>query len=318
MLKRLGILAAILLALCLVIAYFFSHSWAPAGKAPLAKIGNSIDVIDISGPTGRIALRKNGSAWVMTSPVDDLADPEACGELIKSLSGLTVGESVAENPASYSEYDIQDASATRVTLSAGKPSKTVFDAYFGKTAIGFNSIYLRWPRQKPVYLAEGLSRYMVSKTASDYRDREVFSVPQDSAATVSVNLGRALYTVEKSSSGWAFKVSKRTPQEASDLVDDLYSLRIANFPPLQTPKSEMGFPRPLISVDLSGGGKKEVLVVGHPVKPAMKKQPPAYDYAQVSGRDSAFYLNVYDVNALLRRLAAPKPARHRAAKKNRG
>ena len=307
--KRLGILAAIFLALCLAIAYFFSHSWTPAGKAPLAKIGNSINVIDVSGPAGRITLRKNGSAWVMTSPVDDLADAEACGELIKSLSGLTVGESVAENPASYPQYDIEDDSATRVTLSAGNPPKTVFDAYFGKTAIGFNSIYLRWPHQKPVYLAEGLSRYMVSKTASDYRDREVFSVPQDSAAAVSVSLGRALYAVEKSSSGWAFKASKRTPQEASALVDDLYSLRIANFPSPQTLKSKMGFSRPLISVDLSGGGEKEVLVIGHPVKPAMKKQPPAYDYAEVSGRDSAFYLNIYDVNALLHRLAGPKLAK---------
>ncbi|MDE1976514.1 MAG: DUF4340 domain-containing protein [Elusimicrobia bacterium] len=315
MFKRLGVLAAILIALCLAIFYFFAHAWAPRGKVPLAEIGETVDAIDISGPSGPIALRKTAGAWTMTAPVQDRADSEACRELIKSLSGLAVGDAVAENPASYPEYDIQEASATRVSLSAGSPPKKIFDAYFGKTAIGFNSIYLRWPDKKPVYLAEGLSRYMATKTASDYRDREVFSVPQDSAAAITVNLGRRVYAVEKSSSGWIFKSPKRAAQEASNLVDDLYSLRIAGFPPATEPAARMGFSRPLLSVEVSGAGEKEALVVGRPVKPTMKKQPPAYDYAKASGRASPFYLNVYDVNALLHRLVPPART---AAKKPRG
>ncbi len=312
MLKRLGVLTGILIALCLAIAYFFAHSWAPRGKEPLAKIGGTITAIDISEPSGTISLRKTAGVWTMTNPVEDRADSGSCRELIKSLSGLTVGEAVAENPASYPEYDIEDASATRVSLSAGNPPKKIFDAYFGKTAIGFNSIYLRWPDKKPVYLAEGLSRYMVTKTASDYRDREVFAVPQDSAAAITVILGRRVYAVEKSSSGWIFKSPKRTAQEASDLVDDLYSLRIADFPPATEPAARMGFSRPILSVEVSGGGEKEALIIGRPVKPTMKKQPPAYDYAKVSGRASPFYLNVYDVNALLHRLVPLARPKHRA------
>ncbi|MHB2027159.1 MAG: DUF4340 domain-containing protein [Elusimicrobiota bacterium] len=305
MVKRFSVLGAVLLALCLLIIFFLNRNLAAPQSHPLSKIKrDAITGIDIQGPQGHIVIQKSGGVWRMISPVQDLADASACAELLKNLSGMSVGSEVSRDPESYDDYEIGKSSAVRVALSGGNPSKTVFDAYFGKTAMGFDSIYLRWADRKPVYLAEGVSRYLSAKTSDDYRSRLVFSLAPDKTREVRIRIGAREYDIAKSSAGWVFEKPKASAQKASSIADDLFSLRAAGFPPENKPSPKMGFLRPLLTAAIIGeNGGRETIAVGRAQRVG-KNQKPFDDYAQISGRTAPILLAVYDVNALLRALVS--------------
>ncbi len=108
----------------------------------------------------------------------------------------------------WSDFDITDSLAIRVTLSSGK--KNVADIYFGKFSYtqppqgqmqmqqqGKMTTFVRSAKDDRVYAVEGFLRMNYQKDVNSYRNKNLVSVNRDDIARLSFNYPDYSFNVER-------------------------------------------------------------------------------------------------------------------------
>ena len=246
------------------------------------------------GAEAPVVLEARDGAWLLTEPLADEAEGGAVRELVSALSDMTLGSKVSREPASYPDYDLHEASATRVRLHGAAGAAPLLDAYFGRPAFGGDSLYFRRAGEKPVQLASGLSRHMLERGADSWREHALSPIGQDAAETVSLTARGRTYRLQRSSAGWSSDAL--APQAVETAVALLFNLRAAAFAP--DAERATGLDAPALKAEVATPLRKATLRVGR-ARPAKKGSAPAYRYARTDGRRAVLLVPSYDADALL-------------------
>jgi hypothetical protein len=255
-----------------------------------------------------IVLERRAGTWRMLAPVQDEADSSLLDELVESLGKLTLGSQVSGEPAAYGDYDLTEASATRLKLYTRVSAAPLFDGYFGKEAMGGETLYLRLPREKPVYLATGLDGYALRRKAQEWRERDLVSIKADMLETLKVRAGKTSFELKKSSAGWAASGASLPADKGEHLVRYLCDARVSEFVERALPDKEAGLDPPLVSVEARSASRAARWRLGK-ARPEPKGQKTLYHYARAENREGLFLVSIYDAQAILRSL--PKDSARR-------
>lgn len=298
--RKVLLLACVLAALTAGAWLAFSRSDRVERSEPLKalKEGEIVKLLIDRGET-HIALEKDSGLWRLTAPVADLADPGAVSDILTGLVSLSLGSEVSQDSASYPAYALNESSATHVRLLTGGAAP-VFDAYFGKEALGYDSLYIRMAGEKPVYIAAGLGAYRLNRSPDDYRERSLIGIDKALLQSVKLAAGKKTFDLSRSTGSWTERSGALKPEALASLAAKVAALRAASF----APKAPAGaFDKPFLVIEAAGTLKKARVVVGA-AKPEEKKNPPLYRFAKADGRDSAFLVSISDLDELLREAGA--------------
>lgn len=167
--RRLALLAAACLALGGVAALLVWRAQRLPALRPLEGL-RPVDIARIElGFDGReLALARAGAGWRLVRPSTGTADAVECDGLAGALLGLTLGLPVSGAPASYEPYELNESSAARVRVFVAGEASPRLDGYLGKEALGFDALYFRFYRERPVYIASGVSGYLVRRDPAEF------------------------------------------------------------------------------------------------------------------------------------------------------
>lgn len=248
-----------------------------------------------------IVLERRAGAWKMLAPVQDEADSSLLDELVESLGKLTLGSQVSSEPASYADYDLTEASATRLRLHTRASAAPLFDGYFGKETLGEETLYLRLPREKPVYLATGLDGHALRRKAQEWRERALVSIKADLLESLKVRTEKISFEIKKSSAGWTASGASLPADKVGHMVRYLCDARVSEFSQRALPDKEAGLDPPLVSIEARSASRAARWRLGK-ARPEPKGQKPLYHYARAEGREGLFLVSVYDAQAIMRTL----------------
>lgn len=293
---KLIILACLLGTLLAVSGWLLVLSQKVTRTQPFASI-NALAArrLLIDGPSQKIVLEKKEDAWRLTAPVSDLADPEPVEDIIAGLRGLTVGLEMSRDASSYSDFEITESSATRVRLFAGESAASAVDVYFGKEALGYDSLYMRSARDQAVHLTTGLGSYRLRRSADELRQRRLIILDKDAWQKIRLTGTRTLELL-KSSSSWS-AAGRSVTHNWEALLNRLAGLRAAEFASGSETPAATGLEKPSLTVEMSSALRAERLIIGK--ARAEKKGPALYHYARVEGRP-AVLIGSADADALIR------------------
>ncbi|MBI5623023.1 MAG: DUF4340 domain-containing protein [Elusimicrobia bacterium] len=297
-LRKLAILAAVLAGLCLAAVTLFWFSSRDTSDAPLAKAkAENVSKLQFDRAGVSTVLEREGDSWRLTSPVRDIADPNPVGDVVNALLGLRIGSEVSSEPSSYAEYAVDDASATRVRLYTSESAAPVFDGFFGRKALGYDSLYLRLSSRKPVHLASGVAPYQLDRHPDEFRERGLTRVDRATLESVSLRFDSRTLEIAKSSTGFVVSGAEASPDKVETAVDRILGLRAGDFSDAPTKPSETGLDKPAIEISVRGSARTTRLLVGRS-KPGPKGAPSPYRYTQVEGRPALLLVSGADLQSI--------------------
>jgi hypothetical protein len=152
---------------------------------PEIKGSEELDKISIiNGDKPEVVLEKQNDKWMLTKPVHALANQQSVKSLIDNLKELKAKDVIAlsADDALKKDYNLDAAHALHLVAYKGADKK--LDEYFGKSGSRGQMVMVEG---KPgVYAASGYSSYLYAKTASDWRDKEIFKFDDANASSVTV------------------------------------------------------------------------------------------------------------------------------------
>lgn len=296
--KKLGALALGFAGLTALAAFLqWNSGKGPASTQPLGGLtAAKVVKLQVERRGEILTVEKSGGEWRLTAPGSDLADSNPVNDLVNGLLQLSLGSSVASDPASYPTYDLNDSSATRVRLYAEGSAAPDFDGYFGKRAIGYDSMYFRKAGERPVLIASGLPAYQFDRAPDDFRERALTRIDRDSLSAAKVTAGGKTLEIRKSSAAWTAPGSTLAAEKLEPIVTALLNLRIARFPAAGLDPKTCGFEKPYLSAELTGATGASSFKLGKPTDPKAKK--PDRRWVQVRGREAVGEVSATDAEAL--------------------
>ena len=188
---------------------------------------STVTKLDIQRPGKAVTLENVGGTWMVTSPVRYKANLSSVTALISSLSKFKVGTLVSSNPDKQSTFQVDSASATRLTATdrSGKSLALLV----GKTGPSYSEVYFRVPTSNDVYVGDGLSPWTLNLDVKDWRDRTIFSVPQDSIKGLDIAYKNNVHVYRKAGPTWFAGSDTIPPATITNPLATLANLQAENF-----------------------------------------------------------------------------------------
>lgn len=276
-----AVLTAILAAL-IAAAVIVHRSRQPrvAAESPLASMSTEQIVrigVTVNGST--TTLRVVDGQWRIASPFEDRADAERVARLLSALKDFRIGSVLSENPERHANYDLNQASATRLQVFVKGSEAPVIDYLVGKAAADIESSFIRLPGSAEVRTAEGLSTYLLPRNPEDFRSTRVVGFSPESISGLSAS-GAAEMVIEGSTGTWINGKTKRIlpPEVQRSIRAAVRAWRASSFT-VSDPAGQ-GFAKPHLIVDFRRGEETATVTVGGFVP----DRSPAARYIRTSDR----------------------------------
>ncbi|GIX43752.1 MAG: hypothetical protein KatS3mg130_0160 [Candidatus Sumerlaea sp.] len=157
----------------------------------------TVERIEIKVPEASlVTLTKRDAVWYTNVEKGHKADPNLVSNLFATLEKEIEGEVVSENPENYSEYNVDETSATRVKVF-GKDNKVLADLYVGKAGSTYFTTFVRRAGEKEVLNANASLTYVFNKPEG-WRDKNIFNLNIDDIVEVRGELTSGALLVKKS------------------------------------------------------------------------------------------------------------------------
>lgn len=298
--STLAVLIGVLLVLA-GIAVLIVRSGQPTKSAETALskvIPGDFTQIGITVNSSTTTLKLVDGVWRIIAPFDDRANVELVDEMISTLRDTRLGSTLSENPAKFSEYEIADASATRVQVYIRNQPTAALDVWVGKEAPNRLGSYVRAPGSNEVKIAEGLQKDMLVTNPEALRSPRVYADEANDASGVTA-AGAAEVTIEKSTTGWVNTKNKRMvpPDVSEQLSNALQSWRAGKF---STASPVPGFDTPYLTLEITAHKEKFTIIVGGPAG-----EMPHSRYVRTSDRSTILVVDdalTADVVAALKKI----------------
>jgi len=184
----------------------------------------------------KITLQRAGTELVTLQLSDEkqwlieesLVDQDEFVQLEASLQLLPLGEVVSKNPANWSKYGVDEASAAVITLYEGE--EQIAQYFFGRPGSRSQSLHLRRNDDEKVYVVEtDLSRF-VSYDVNRWIDKRLFPVVKDDIESISVRIAEERWSYAYQAEQWG-QVSDSGTKSLADqsafqsYLDDLLNVK---------------------------------------------------------------------------------------------
>lgn len=238
--------------------------------ADLPEIKGSDDLdklVIINAEKGEVTLEKKGDKWMVTKPVNALANQGAVKSMLDNMKELKVTDLV--DPAATDDvkksYQLDAAHGVHVIGFKGAEKKV--DDVFGKQG-GRGQIVM--VGDKPaLYVSSGYSSYLYAKELKAWRDTEIFKFDDANVTSITISKKDSLLSFTKGDK-WAGTAKGK----AIDRLDeDKIKSALGTFKSLNAedfgdgkPPSETGLdaPEATVTISLKDNAGKYVLGVGKP------------------------------------------------------
>ncbi|MBI5518021.1 MAG: DUF4340 domain-containing protein [Deltaproteobacteria bacterium] len=248
------------------------------------------------GTTGTQAttmeFEKRDGAWRMTAPGSGPTEPNAVQELLDNLSRMHVTSVAARRAASYTDFEIDDAHAVRVTLKNGGSS--LMDLYVGASVD--NGTAVRVPNRPEVWRADQSIHFMVNRAPRDWRDRDITHLERARVRSVEWRNSHGTFRFERNGESWSAAAGTTVPNldtaRVGSLVDSVLNLRASDFAEAsaQTGLTDTS-PSVAITTDGDGGGTITLKLGGPAGENESHVRRDGSDIVYIIGRTMADSLN---------------------------
>jgi hypothetical protein len=234
--KGISIALAVLVGLAGA-TYFVYREPPPAANARPAAPWSAwdkgrVDHVTITRPGAAAAERelgfaKTGTAWAMTAPGRGPTADNSVEDLLTRLSDMHVVQRRATQAGSHTQFNIDDAHGTRITLKSG--STVLLDLVVGD-AVGTGTS-VRRPGANDVFEVDQSLASMLSQAPRDWRNREITRVERSAVTRVEWVNPNGTFTFTRNGDTWtpAAPIERLDTARVNTLVDSLTGLRASDF-----------------------------------------------------------------------------------------
>jgi hypothetical protein len=161
-------------------------------KAILKFDREKVESLDLSTPTGVVALAKSGPDWKLVKPVQGRADYSTVEGVIGRLQTAQMKSVVSAEGGDLKQYGL-DHPEVSATVAAGSARATL--ALGNKTSDG--NVYARDLSRPAVFTVESSLADELKKPASEYRRKDVFEFRAFNANRIEIARGGQIIVFEK-------------------------------------------------------------------------------------------------------------------------
>ncbi len=182
-----------------------------------------------------LTLVRDGNAWRMEAPFNDLADPQKVAALILTLDGVEWIERIHHEEFDDTEWQKTglDKPRFKVRLFAG--SNIVHECWFGAPAVIENSVYIGIPDSKEPgtvwYLAKSGAPAVLQIPAASWRDPKLLRLPAEviTRITLTQASGQIVLSRDNEHAPWQLDKPLKTrgsKERITELLSTLLNIEI--------------------------------------------------------------------------------------------
>lgn len=206
----------------------------------------TVQRIDVAKGSDKAELTKDQNVWKVNGKKADEAKILA---ILTAILPEIGPETIAQTEAKYSEFELTDELATKITLDNAAP------IFMGKYSM--SGVYVRIEGSPEVYLLKGASTF--SAKASDWYDLTVVAIDRTMITKLTFIAGATTQTVVKKDDLWVRESDSKEIQKdtVESILLALASLRAQS---LYDSQSSTGYPKqPTSTLIIEYSGKSETL-----------------------------------------------------------
>jgi hypothetical protein len=225
-----ALIGAAIVLMIVVLAVLYKQ--VPRAKKPYERAEDQSGRFKILYGTSTIDVEKKDGAWHVragTSTATYPADAERMTSLFSSLSNVEVEEVISDRPDRAAEFEVTEASGTRVT-AYDKKGKVWADGIFGKQAPNYSNLYFRYPDEATVYLARGLFRgELGTPNLDDWRSKALVNIAETDMKQITLTMQGKTLDLVRSSDTWTANGQKVNAAPVYGLIGTLAHLNADGF-----------------------------------------------------------------------------------------
>lgn len=154
--------------------------------------------VTLKRPADTLTFEQKEGAWQITSPVVTLAEAGSVDAILSRFESLRIED--RDLPGAKADYGLDEASRIEVRLE--KIDGTAFTAYVGHDAkVGYKSFGMI-PGDDAAHVFDGQVGKLVSKSADEFRGRDVFSFSPSSVRRIRLVDAGVETVLRKDDIGW--------------------------------------------------------------------------------------------------------------------
>jgi hypothetical protein len=145
-----------------------------------------------------LVLVNHGAAWTVNGY---RVQANLIPQFFDALADAPPAQLISQNPETHARLEIDDASARSFAVHGEGASVRLL---VGKRGSNYQDVYFRRAGETEVYsVRTGLATY-VDRQLSEWRDRNISAISQDSVGSAAIRRGGARYAIERGDSAWTF------------------------------------------------------------------------------------------------------------------
>lgn len=282
--------------------YFQAKRDAQVGTAqtssadlPEVKVPEDIDKITITNADkGEVVLEKKGENWMLTKPLEALANQANVKSLIDNMKDLKAKEVIiaAPNDELLKDYQFDAAHAVHVVASKGGEKK--LDASFGKS--GARGQMARVEGKPAIFAISGYSSYLYAREVKAWRNTEIFKFDDGAVSNVTIENAKGTLSFTKGEGDkWAGThkgqpIAKLDEEKVKDVLRTYKMLSAEDFGDGKADDvTSLDKPEGTITVTLKDNAGTYKLSVG-------KTSSGTSRYAKKDGADTVFVVGGYSAD----------------------
>ena len=182
-----------------------------------------------------LTLVRDGNAWRIEAPYEDLADPQKVAALIITLHGVEWIERIHKEEFDANEWQKTglDKPRFKVRLLAG--DAMVYECWFGAPAVKENSLYIGIPDaghgETSWYLAKSEAPPVLQIPAASWRDPKLLRLPAEVITSITLNQpsGQIVLSRENEHAPWQLEKPLKTrgsKERITELLSAILNIEI--------------------------------------------------------------------------------------------
>jgi len=241
--------------------------------------------LEISQTGASFTLQKNPDAlWVMTSPVQDMADKKAVENLLSDIEILRATSFEEDQTTTPGFYGLDQP--WRHLVITAKESVTL---QIGREDPSASRYFARKKDSGPVFSLSKRFVDEINKDPAEFRSKDIFNLASNDIYEIKIIVGESFFSIAKDDAGaWHFSTEQDTPvhkARAEKLLSDIAGLRIKSFideAPSSLAPYGLEAPRARVLLYSKDKKDKEILSLGN------KAEAGDICYARISTRPLIF------------------------------
>jgi hypothetical protein len=186
----------------------------------------SVVKLTIQGASKFVTMENVSGRWMVTSPINAIADPSAVRQVLSGLMKFQVGSLVSSNPEKQNLFQV-DSTGTKLTIT--ERSGKAVSIIAGKMGPTFSEIYFRLPESNDVYLGEGIESWSINKELKEWRDKTIIATSTDSIRTLTYLTDSKEYSFTRDSTNWQSNDKTVDASAVNQVITSLSTLRAEDF-----------------------------------------------------------------------------------------